>query len=63
MSTWVLDTPLFNMLQTAKTKPLLEWCEANDASLFISAASLTHVAQAISKWPGSQSQRARAQRN
>jgi hypothetical protein len=63
MSTWLLDTPLFNMLATPKAKPLLEWCEANDASLFISAVSLTHIAQAISKLPGSQSQRAHAQRN
>jgi predicted nucleic acid-binding protein len=63
MSTWLMDTPLFKMLQTAKAKPLLEWCEANDASLFVSTASLTHVAQAISKLPGSQSQRATAQLN
>jgi predicted nucleic acid-binding protein len=63
MNTWLMDTPLFSLLQTAKAKPLVEWCEANDASLFISAASLTHVAQAISKLPGSQSQRANAQRN
>ena len=55
MSTWLMDTPLFSMLQTAKAKPLLEWCEANDASLFISAASLTYVGQAINKFPGSQS--------
>jgi predicted nucleic acid-binding protein len=62
MSTWLLDTPLFNMLQTAKATPLLEWCEANDASLFISVASLTHLARGVSKLPGSQSQRANAQR-
>jgi predicted nucleic acid-binding protein len=58
----LLDTPLFNMLQTAKATPLLEWCEANDASLFISVASLTHLARGVSKLPGSQSQRANAQR-
>jgi predicted nucleic acid-binding protein len=63
MSTWLMDTPLFMMLKTAKAKPLLEWCEANDASVFISVASLTHVAQGISKLPGPQSQRATAQRN
>jgi hypothetical protein len=63
MSTWLMDTPLFKMLTTPKAKPLLEWCEANEPSLFISAASLTHVAQAISKLPGSQSQRASAQFN
>jgi toxin FitB len=63
MSTWLMDTPLFKMLATPKAKPLLEWCEANETSLFISAASLTHVAQAVSKLPGSQSQRASAQFN
>jgi toxin FitB len=63
MSTWLMDTPLFNMLQTPKARPLLEWCEANKPSLFISAASLTEVALGIYKLPGSQSQRANAQRN
>jgi hypothetical protein len=50
------------MLETAKARPLLQWCEAN-ASLFISAASLTHVVGNISKLPGSQSDRAKALRN
>ena len=62
MSTWLVDTPLCKMLATPKAKPLLEWCEANEASLFISAASLTEVALGINKLPGSQSQRAKAQR-
>jgi predicted nucleic acid-binding protein len=62
MSTWLLDTPLFNMLATPKAKPLLEWCEANKPSLFISAASLTEVARGIDRLSGSQSQRANAQR-
>ena len=63
MSTWLMDTPLFKMLATAKAKPLIEWCEANDASLFISVASLTEVALGIGKWRVSQSQRANAQRS
>jgi predicted nucleic acid-binding protein len=58
-----MDTPLFMMLATPKAKPLLEWCEANSASLYISAASLTQVALGINKLPVSQSQRANAQRN
>ena len=62
MSTWLLDTPLLNVLATPKAKPLLEWCEANRPSLFISAASLTEVARGIDKLPGSQPQRANAQR-
>ena len=39
MSTWLLDTPLFNMLATPKAKPLHEWCEAIKPSLFISATA------------------------
>ena len=62
MSTWLMDTPLFKMLATVKAKPLIQWCEANDASLFISVASLTEVALGICKWRVSQSQRASAQR-
>jgi predicted nucleic acid-binding protein len=63
MSTWLMDTRLFMMLATPKAKPLLKWCEANDASLYISAASLTEVALGINKLPVSQSQRASAQRS
>ncbi len=63
MSTWLMDSALFKMLATPKAKPLLEGCEANDPSLYISPASLTEVALGISKLPVSQSQRASAQRN
>jgi toxin FitB len=62
MSTWLMDTALFKMLATRKAKPLLQWCEANDASLYISAASLTEIVRGIDKLPESQSQRANAQR-
>jgi predicted nucleic acid-binding protein len=58
-----MDTPLLKMLRPEKAKPLLDWCEANDASLFISAASLAHVAQGIDKLPTSQSQGAEALRS
>jgi hypothetical protein len=37
MSTGLMDTPLFKMLATPKAEPFFEWCEANKASLFISA--------------------------
>ena len=62
MSTWLLDTPLFNMFATPKAKPLLEWCEANKPSLFISAESLTEISPAIDKMSGNRCQRANAQR-
>ena len=63
MTTWLMDTALFKMLATPKAKPLLQWCEANDASLFISAVSLTEVARGINKLPVSRSQSASAQHN
>jgi hypothetical protein len=53
MSTWLMDGALFKMLATPKAKPLLEWCKANEPSLFISAASLTEIALGINKLPGS----------
>jgi predicted nucleic acid-binding protein len=63
MSTWLMDTPLLKMLAPQKAKPLFDWCEANDASLFISAASLAHVVGGISKLPTSQSEGSRALRS
>jgi hypothetical protein len=50
-----MGTPLLKMLAPEKAKPLRDRCEANDASLFISAASLAHVARGIDKLPTSQS--------
>jgi predicted nucleic acid-binding protein len=63
MSTWLMDTALFKMLATPKANPLLAWCQANDASLYISAASLTEISLGINKLPGSQYQRAEVQQN
>jgi predicted nucleic acid-binding protein len=62
MSTWLLDTPLFNMLATSKARPLLEWCEANRPSLFISAESLTEISAAIGKMSANRWQRGDALR-
>jgi predicted nucleic acid-binding protein len=63
MSTWLMDTPLLKMLRPEKAKPLLGWCESNDASLFISAASLAHVAGDTDKLPTSQSRGAESLRS
>ena len=62
MSTWLLDTPLFNVLATPKAKPLLGWCEAIKPSLFISAESLTEISVAIGKMSANRWQRGDALR-
>jgi predicted nucleic acid-binding protein len=62
MSTWLLDTALFKLVASSRAAPLQQWCEANNASLFLSAASLTEIVGSIEKTPSSQPQRARALR-
>jgi hypothetical protein len=62
MTTWLIDTALFKMLASPKAASLRNWLEANDASLFLSAASLTEIAAGIAKMPASQSHRAQALR-
>jgi hypothetical protein len=53
---------VFNMLATPKAKPLLEWCEANKPSPFISAESLTEISAAIGKMSANRCQRGDALR-
>ena len=60
MKTWLIDPALFKMLATPNAKVLQQWRQANSASLYLSAASLTEVAAAISKMTGKQSQRGNA---
>ena len=62
MTTWLIDTALFKMLASPKAASLRNWLEANDASLFLSAASLTEIAAGVAKIPASQSLRANALR-
>ena len=57
MITWLMDTALCKMLASPRATNLQQWCEVNNASLFLSAATLTEVAAALGKIPGSQSQR------
>jgi len=63
MTTWLMDTPLMKMLASPKAVALHHWCEANSASLFLSAASLTEITAAICKIQASQPQRAAALRD
>ena len=49
MTTWLIDTALFAVLGTPKAEPLRRWCEDADASLYLSAASLTEIAAAIAR--------------
>jgi predicted nucleic acid-binding protein len=60
MVSLLMDTALFQILPLPRAASLRHWCEANDASLFLSAASLTEIAGAIHKMPSSPSERAKA---
>jgi toxin FitB len=62
MSTFLIDTPLLKLLASPRAAPVQQWCEANDASLFLSSVSLTEIAGSIDKMPSSQSQRVLALR-
>jgi len=62
MTTWLMDTPLAKMLASPKATALSHWCEANSASLFLSAASLTEITACICKIQANQPQRAEALR-
>jgi hypothetical protein len=60
MTTWLMDTALFNTLASPKVMGLRNWLEANEASVFLSAASLTEVAASIGEMSGNRWQRRRA---
>lgn len=60
MKTWLIDPALFKTLATPNAKVLVKWCEANSASLYLSAASLTEVSAAVSKIKGKQPNRGKA---
>ena len=62
MTTWLIDTALLKTLASPKAASLRQWCEANNASLFLSAASLTEIAAGIGKKPASHARRADALR-
>src|SRR5450755_1927686 len=62
MATWLMDTALFKMLASPKATILRQWVEANNASLFLSAASLTEIAAGIAKTSADQLERGNALR-
>jgi predicted nucleic acid-binding protein len=62
VTTWLIDTALFKFLASSKAKSLHEWPEANDASVFLSSASIVEIAAAIAKTSRTQSQRGNALR-
>jgi toxin FitB len=62
MTTWLMDTALFNTLASPKATSLRNWLEANDASVFLSAASLTEIAASIGKMSANRWQRGDALR-
>lgn len=57
MTTWLIDTPLLNAIASPKAMSVCKWLEDNDASVFLSAASLVELAAAIAKTPQVQAQR------
>ena len=62
MNTWLIDPLLLKVVASPKAASLQQWCDANNASLFLSAASLSEISVGIGKMPASQSQRADALR-
>jgi predicted nucleic acid-binding protein len=64
MDTWLIDTALFKSLgpSSPQRSSLRSWIEANEAPLFLSAASLVELEAAIDKIPASQAERAGALR-
>ena len=49
MTTWLMDTALFKMPATPNAASLQKWFDANDASLFLSAASLVEINAGIAR--------------
>lgn len=54
MATWLIDTALLSTLRSPKANGIRVWAEANQASLYLSAASLFEIARAIARTPASQ---------
>jgi len=62
MTTWLIDTALLNVVASTKATSVRNWLESNDASAFLSAASLVEIAAAIAKAPAAQFARRDAMR-
>ena len=62
MTTWLIDTALLKVVASTKAMSARNWLVANDASVFLSAASLVEIAAAIAKAPVAQNQRREAMR-
>ena len=60
VTTWLMDTALFTMPATPNAARLQKWIEANDASLFLSAASLVEINAGIARLSEKASARAAA---
>lgn len=60
MTTWLIDTALFKVIASTKPMSVRDWLEGNDASVFLSSASLVEIAAAIAKAPAAQTQRREA---
>ncbi len=63
MTTLLIDTPLFKTLASGQSARLRDRLETNDASLFLSAASVFELAAAVAKITDSQASRRDALRH
>ena len=61
MATWLMDTALLKAVGSPKAANLQKWFEAHDASIFLSAASLSEIVSSIEILSAKQSQRGAAQ--
>lgn len=62
MTTWLIDTALFKALAPGGATSVRDWLKTNEASIFLSAASLVELSAAIARTPESQNQRRKAMR-
>lgn len=62
MTTWLIDTALFKALAPGGATSVGDWLKTNQASVFLSAASLVELSAAIARTPESQNQRRQAMR-
>jgi predicted nucleic acid-binding protein len=62
VTTWLIDTALFKALAPGRAPSVRQWLETNEASIFLSVASVVELNAAIARMFESQKQRREAMR-